>query len=407
MYCPEPTQDYTPSCWRAGEIIRQRCVAEGLGTTECESRSAEAVRRYLATGNRGHHTIPGQTPDDWMDDGQCRDCFLPAFNLRPLSSAQYALAATAAPDQDGADRLRFGIIGSSDIHRARPGVGYKEFARHGMTDASGPRDAAWAERLGYRQGEPLAHSIELPQDIPFRAMGESERRAGYLTTGGLAAVHSDGRDRGAIWDALKRRDVYGTSGPRILLWFELLNGPDGVQPMGSDTVMAGTPRFRVRATGAFKQRPGCPDHSLNTLGPERLQQLCLGECYHPSDERYLITRIEVVRIRPRTDRDVSMQGLVESPWQTFACPLDPSGCTVEFEDSDFAVESRDMLYYVRAIQEPTPKVNGGNLRCEYDDAGNCIKLDLCAGGYPTAREDDCLADVEERAWSSPIFVDYL
>jgi hypothetical protein len=102
-----------------------------------------------------------------------------------------------------------------------------------------------------------------------------------------------------------------------------------------------------------------------------------------------------------------MQGLIESPWKTFSCPPDPNGCTVEFDDPEFAGGSRDYVYYARAIQQPTPKVNGGNLRCEYDEEGKCVKLNLCTGGYPTAREDDCLADVEERAWSSPIFVDYM
>jgi hypothetical protein len=77
---------------------------------------------------------------------------------------------------------------------------------------------------------------------------------------------------------------------------------------------------------------------------------------------------------------------------------------VHFEDPEFATASRDAVYYVRAMQAPTPAVNAANLRCEYDDAGNCVKLNPCWGDYRIDDADDCLAPYEERAWSSPIFV---
>jgi hypothetical protein len=67
-------------------------------------------------------------------------------------------------------------------------------------------------------------------------------------------------------------------------------------------------------------------------------------------------------------------------------------------------ERREFIYYVRAIQEPTPAVNAGGLRCEYDAAGNCISVSPCYGDYRSDRDDDCLSINEERAWSSPIFV---
>ena len=46
----------------------------------------------------------------------------------------------------------------------------------------------------------------------------------------------------------------------------------------------------------------------------------------------------------------------------------------------------------------TPTVNGGNLRCR---RGDC---EPCYGNYRTSTSDDCLTDAEERAWSSPIWV---
>jgi hypothetical protein len=50
-------------------------------------------------------------------------------------------------------------------------------------------------------------------------------------------------------------------------------------------------------------------------------------------------------------------------------------------------------------------VNGDPLRCERDAQGRCIEARPC-GTLPSGLPDDCLAPVEERAWSSPIFVDH-
>jgi hypothetical protein len=79
---------------------------------------------------------------------------------------------------------------------------------------------------------------------------------------------------------------------------------------------------------------------------------------------------------------------------------------VRFTDPDYQGAGRDAVYYVRALQSPTPTVNGDQLRCERGADGQCIAVDPCRASEPTAFGDDCLADVPERAWSSPIFVDY-
>jgi hypothetical protein len=220
--------------------------------------------------------------------------------------------------------------------------------------------------------------------------------------GGLAALHASGRDRGAIWDALQRREVYGTSGPRILLWLDLLNAPEGKpMPMGSEVSMGDAPIFQVRAVGSFEQKPGCPPDALDALGPERTQRLCQGECYNPGDLRRPITRIEVVRIRPGDGPDAGKR--IEDPWQVIRCPEDPVGCQAAFTDPEFTSSDRDVLYYVRAIEAPSGAVDANPLGCTYDAEGRCTKVDPCFG---RPKDDQCLSQIEERAWSSPIFVNH-
>jgi hypothetical protein len=177
--------------------------------------------------------------------------------------------------------------------------------------------------------------------------------------------------------------------------------------MGSEVEMSESPHFGVRAAGGFVQQPGCPDYAVTGLPPERLARLCHDECYHPSDERYAITRIEVVRIRSAAAPGLlgTPESRIEDPWLVFPCDPNAGECLVEFDDPEFASGNQDALYYVRAIQEPTDAINGARLRPTFDAEGNAVSTNPCYGDYRTAPEDECLSPVEERAWASPIYVD--
>jgi len=271
---------------------------------------------------------------------------------------------------------------------------------------------AAARMMDYgRSGEPEREPRSVPFDPAdwegqFFRLREAERATSFFLTGGLIGVHARGRDRDAIWDALERKQVYGTSGPRILVWFDLLNPPGSTGrsvPMGGKARLATEPVFQVRAVGSFEQQPGCPAEAGEALTPERVASLCRGECYHPSDERRLITRIEVVRIRPQQRPGEPIGELIEDPWRVLPCDPDPAGCTQTFTDPEFVAQGRDTVYYVRAIEAPSLAVNAGLLRCENDAEGHCAKVKACLG---VPDSDDCLAETEERAWSSPIFVEH-
>ena len=405
--CPEPNHDFLPSCWRAGEIIEERCLAEGLDEEECGERAARARQLFVdAPRNGGTHVVPATEVGDWQDAGQCRDCFQPSFNYRPKSSVQYIMALGREDGQGGPFRFDFGFIAASDNHSARPGTGYKEVARTEFTEQ---RFGNFVDNpVGFRYENPEPSSEPVPLEYDPMAGGplstfEVERGASFFLNGGLAAVHSSGRDRDSIWQGMQRKEVYGTSGPRILLWFDLLNAPGrGPAPMGSQVGLDEAPIFQVKAVGSFEQKPGCGEDATSALEPERLERLCQGECYHPSAERRPISRIEVVRIRPQRTPDEEIVGLVEDPWKVIDCDLDPGGCVAAFVDEDYVASGRDTLYYVRAIEAPSLAVAADPLGCRRDESGRCVQVDPCFG---RPDDDECLSQTEERAWSSPIFLE--
>ena len=130
----------------------------------------------------------------------------------------------------------------------------------------------------------------------------------------------------------------------------------------------------------------------------------MNECFNPGSERYAVTRIEVIKVLPEINESEDPNDLIMDPWKIFECEENKAVCKIRFQDEDFLTDNREATFYVRAIQEPTERINGKNLRCTYDAEGNCIETNFCYGGYKTDIDDNCVSMSEERAWSSPIYL---
>ena len=138
----------------------------------------------------------------------------------------------------GVNPFKLGVVGSTDTHNATPGqTSDKDFAvtgHHGITDG-----------------------------VLFRTMGVSAA-AQENNAGGLAVVWATENTREALFDAIKRREVYATSGERPIVRFFAGDLPPGLcrsanlaatgyrrgVPMGGDLgdVRQGRgPRFAVMA----------------------------------------------------------------------------------------------------------------------------------------------------------------
>lgn len=405
--CPPNSKDFSPGCQRAGVIILQRCLEQGLDKLHCEKLAVKARQDHVDSPRAEFMSIADTTMKDWQDSAQCKDCFLPTYDMRPGGSSQYALAIRNFDKPGKPRRFDFSFIGSSDNHFSRPGTGYKEYGRNGMTEGWITQQPELLDMIASNPDVEDNLQTRVWKDLTKKEkmltqVRQFERETSYFYTGGLVAVHASDKNRQGIWDALQQGNVYATSGERILLWFDLINDTSAPVAMGGEAQLSSAPKFSVRAVGAFKQNPGCSQRSLQSLDASELDRLCRGECYNPSDEREIISRIEVVRVRPQNYKNEPVHQLIEDKWKVFECPKDSNGCKIEFEDPDFDSAKRDTIYYVRAISEAKLMVNGQTINASYDSDGNFVDSKPCQ-----SRENgDCLGNNEPRAWSSPIFVAY-
>ena len=119
-----------------------------------------------------------------------------------------------------------------------------------------------------------------------------------------------------------------------------------------------------------------------------------------------IAAIEVVRIRPQRTADEPVGAPDRGRLAAFRVRAGSGGLRG-------SVRGRRVRRLARATpsttcarsRPPTPAINGANLRTEFDAEGRAVRVSPCLGGYRTPASDDCLAPVQERAWSSPIYVD--
>ena len=296
----------------------------------------------------------------------------------------------------GANPFEYGFIAGTDTHIAASGAASEtNFPGHG----------------GAGQ----------PNIVPPEAFTDQL----YLGPGGLAGVWAEENSREAIFEAMRNRETFGTSGPRIVPrffggWtypedlcdsaeFARVGDEQGV-PMGSilepptDGTAPGAPWFAVMA----KQDPA--DAPLQRL--QVVKGWLDGDTYS--------TEVYDVAGNPDNGADVDLTTC--EPTGTGAAEL----CAV-WQDPDFDA-SQQAYYYVRVIQNPTCRwttyqcidanYDCNNPSTEMDEAccdptaglntAFCETIDCTdPNSLPPAEARCCIPRVQptiqERAWTSPIW----
>jgi len=268
-----------------------------------------------------------------------------------LDYARYALIeGLREADRIGVNPYAFGMIGATDIHTGTPG----------------PTEEWETETYDARVPGP-----------------------GY-NLGGLAAVWAEENSREAIFKALRRREVYATSGPRITVrlfggWDypeDLCDAADlvaqgyaGGVPMGSDlharTQAGQSPVFVVSAI----QDAGTADHPGNLL-----QRIQIVKGWSDPDGTFHQQLVDVVGNK---DNGAS----VDTKTCQVAGPGERQLCSV-WQDPDFDANQR-AVYYARVFENPSCRFST-RICNENPTATGC--------GHP-----DVPDTIQDRAWTSPIW----
>lgn len=290
---------------------------------------------------------------------------LPQDFLRPILGVGLQLARDL-----GVNPYHFGFIAGTDTHVAAAGnVSETGFPGHGGA-GHGNRD-------------------ELPQGLPDSTA---------FNPGGLAVVWAEERTRGAIFDALKRRETYGTSGPRIVLRAFAGWG------YGADLCDAVDLPERGYAGGV-------PMGGALSAGPEggapRIVVSALRDVGTAAEPGQKLERIQIIRGRLAASGfevkvfDVAGEASPGAVDPTTCAPA-PGGsdalCTV-WTDPDFDATA-PTFYYARVLEVATCR--WATRRCLAGGV-DCDEPETVTEGFEGCCDERFAPTVQERAWSSPIW----
>ena len=265
----------------------------------------------------------------------------------------------------GINPYAFGFIGSTDNHMSTPG---------GVSEYDVPY------KFGVARDQMLV-------------VGDERRGPAFWNPGGLAGVWAEENSRDSIFDALKRRESFATSGPRIVPRFfggwdlpeNLCEDPDFAKtgyamgaPMGSALpARTGANQGPVFAASALAD-PGTPDRPGGLLAKIQVVKGWVGQdgefhqevhdlAYGPDPD----ASVDLDTCQPSAEGARSLCGVWRDP------SFDPS---------------RDAVYYARVVENPS---------CRWSQR---LCLSLPVDQRPDGCDEGRLPEtIQERAWTSPIW----
>jgi hypothetical protein len=305
--------------------------------------------------------------------------FIPPTTPRVEGTVRYALTEGLRLKDSIGNPFQYGMIGGTDTHLGTPGLVEESASYPGHGGAAGGTS-----------GQTVIDGITDPPE---------------LNPGGLAVVWATQNSRRALFDAMRRREVYATSGPRHVVRFfagwdlpanacslpNLVEVADGsAVPMGGKlppaTAVQTAPKFLVTAL----KDAGTASHPGNDL--QRIQIIKgwtdAGGAKHE----------KVFEVAGDPDNGAGVD--------TATCETSGTGfadlCQV-WEDPEFNLDQY-AYYYARVVENPSCR--WAQRQCiAADPAINCADPGSVPEEFAACCDVNVPKTVQERSWSSPIWYD--
>jgi hypothetical protein len=263
-----------------------------------------------------------------------------------------------------ANPFQVGMIGSSDSHTGMPAVEENNFSGKGKHDS-----------IAVRRGEPT---------------GIGASKGWDMAASGYVGVWAEENSRQSIYKAFRRREVYATSGPRIAL--RMFAGFDFSADDLKDTAMA-TKAYSegVPMGGQLKARkdkvPGFLIQAAKDPLGGNLDRVQVIKAWVDDSGKGQEKIFDVALSDGRMTGDQLVGNTVDITSGRYSNTIGAEELSIFWQDPEYK-PVQSAYYYVRVLQIPTPRYS---------------LLDAIALGI-SWRETDKPATIQERAYSSPVWI---
>lgn len=324
-------------------------------------------------------THPFLSPDDAFADFETWDIGNLAgteAKTDDMLAGEYARSALlrglVIGEKEGVNPYQFGMIGSTDSHTSLATTGEDNFFGKNSVDEPHP------DRMNYS----------------LKVIDGGELRSWQSAASGLAAVWATQNTREAIFDAMLRKEVYGTTGSRMTLrifggWDftvrDLKSRTPAVSGYNKGVPMGGTLREETNGANA----PSFMVYALRDPMGANLDRIQIVKGWVDSDGS---TQEKVYDVAWSGDRKPDQNGVVpavgntvDASSATWVNSIGASELGKVWIDPDFD-PAQSAFYYARVLEIPTPRWT------TYD-----------AAHFGTDIPEGAPTSLQERGYSSPIW----